>query len=457
MKFSKKIAIVNSPLFRDLSSINGDLEDSLPPIGLGYIATSLKDKGFTVFLIDSICHSISFPEILHRLESISPDYIATNIFSTNYLIVKELIESYSGNSKFIIGGIATRGLFNQIFNWDTKNHIDIVIGDGEIITPDIVSNLIKESPYKQIANRRVFLVDKNSVYFNANISTARLDRSFFTNEPVLNHFNQKEVSIITSRGCIYDCAFCGAARSQNKDQLIRYRSLDSIVGELNQIQEVFPDVMSIRILDDLFLKSTRNIEQAIQIFNNTSFNWRSMAHVRTFLNSDQSLIEDLKKCGCRELFIGIESGSRKILERINKKFTVENVYDSLEKIFKAKIDVKGYFIFGFPNENGPEMESTFKLAKNLKKIAELHRTEFRTSVFQFRPYHGTRLFSDLRTSYSEEELINTEPNFELTEMIGRMQYNFQGKNFSDVEPNVIHDYICRTNALNVPGKSSTAK
>lgn len=450
-----KILVLNSPLFRENQKQID--EDYLPPIGLGYILSGLKEINADVEFFDAVYHNTSLYNLKAMIASANIDYIATNIFSTNYLLVKELIESYTGNSKFIIGGLATRSLNNQIFDWKTKNHIDIVIGDGEIITPDIVSNQIKERPQIQTLNRRVFLVNKNSVYYNSNISNTKLDRSFFANEPILNHFNQKEVSIITSRGCIYDCAFCGAARSQNKDENIRYRSLDSIMGELKQIQKEFPDVMSIRILDDLFLKSTRNIEQAIQIFHNTKFYWRSMAHVRTFLNSDQSLIEDLKKFGCQELFIGIESGSSKILERINKKFTVENIYDSLEKIFKAKIDVKGYFIFGFPNESGNDMELTYKLANDLKKIAELHRSNFRTSVFQFRPYHGTKLYNDLLRSHSEEELINTEPNKELTEMIGRMQFNFQGKNFSEVESEVIHDYICRTNALNVPGKLSTAK
>ena len=448
-----KVLILNSPLFKEYYDETS--EDYLPPIGLGYILSNLKNHNIELKFYDAVFYNTSFHELLIKLESHSPDYIATNIFSTNYFIVKDLIESYKGPSKFIIGGLATRTLYKKIIHWKTQNHIDVVIGDGENIISDVITNQVKQKPLIQNQSRRIFLVDKSSQYYNTNISNDKLDRSFFPEEPSLNHYNQKETSIVTSRGCIYDCAFCGAARSQNKDLDIRYRSEESVVDELKQIQNEFPEVGSIRILDDLFLKSKNNIEQAIQIFNRFDFQWRSMAHVRTFLNIEQSLINDLKASGCQELFIGIESGSEKVLKMINKNFTVQNIYDSLANIFKANINVKGYFIYGFPNETVQDLEMTYKLATELKRISETYQTSFRTSVFQFRPYHGTQLYCNLLKEYSEEELFNTAPNKGLTEKIGRMQFNFHSKNFAKVDSETIHDYICRTNNLNVPGKLST--
>lgn len=440
------VVIINSPLFREKNDLYD--EDSLPPIGLGHIATILSNEGIDVKLIDAVHQRIPLADLIASLNALKPEFIASNIFTTNYELVKDLVEGINFKTNIIIGGLSTKQLYKDIIGWQTFNHIDIVTGDGELITLDIVKDTVTEPPVLVSENRRVFLVDGKSKYEVKDISNVPLDRSFFLNEPVVHPLGFNEANIVTSRGCIYNCAFCAAARSLNKDYSIREKTEVSINKELSEIKELYPLVSSIRVLDDLFLKSNTTIQKAINVFSNFDFQWRSMAHVMTFNNVDETIMAALKKSGCYELFIGIESGSPKILGEINKTKNVDTILTNLTKVFKAGINMKGYFIYGFPGETAADMEMTFQLANKLKKISEEYKTNFRTSVFQYRPYHGTQIYHDLEIKGKNLSVTPVLPNQGLSALVGRLQFNFHSGNYSNVESNVLHDYIYRTINLN---------
>jgi radical SAM superfamily enzyme YgiQ (UPF0313 family) len=382
------------------------------------------------------------------INEIKPDFLAINIFTTNYDLVKELIESLDTKTHIIIGGLATKELNHKIIEWKTLNQIDVVIGDGEQITLDIIKNSLKEDAVFSNQSRRVFKVSNGSVYYIKNISDVLLDRSFFKNEPTKNHAGLLEANIITGRGCIYNCSFCAAARMQNIDFPLRERTEDSIINELNSIKNIFPVVNSIRILDDLFLKTRNSLLRATNIFTRFNFHWRSMAHIKVFSEATQKEINALKESGCDELFIGMESGSPSILKTINKTDNIEQIVLNLSKIFKAKINVKGYFIYGFPDETEHDMVLTYELASEIKELSMKYGSNFRTSVFQFRPYHGTEIFNKLKEKNINIEIEQTIPNQDLSDLIGRNQFNFHRGNYSKVCLETIHDYICRTNNLN---------
>jgi len=441
-----KVVIINSPLFREKNDLYD--EDSLPPIGLGHIATILSNDGIDVKLIDAVYQRIPLADLIETLNSLKPDFVASNIFTTNYDLVKDLFEGINFKTNIIIGGLSTKHLYKDIIGWQTTNNIDVVTGDGELITLDIVKDSVTEPPVFSSGNRRVFLVDGKSKYEVKDISSIPLDRSFFLNEPVVHPLGFNEANIVTSRGCIYNCSFCAAARSLNKDYSIREKTEDSINKELSEIRALYPSVNSIRVLDDLFLKTNATVQKAINVFSNFNFQWRSMAHVMTFNNVDEKVMNALQKSGCFELFIGIESGSPKILGEINKTKNLDTILTNLTKVFKAGINMKGYFIYGFPGETAEDMELTFQLANELKKISEQYKTNFRTSVFQYRPYHGTQIYHDLEIKRKNLLVAPVLPNQDLSALVGRLQFNFHSGNYSNVESNVLHDYIYRTINLN---------
>lgn len=433
-----KILIINSPLFRESRLEN--CEDALPPLGLGYIATHLQNNGYDVELVDAISTNTSVEDLVKTANENKPQFIAINIFSTNYQIVKEIVTSIKIPVHFIIGGIATKALYERIHAWDTDNYIDVVFGDGEFITEAILTDNLSQPPNIAVSNRRYFIVDNASPYFIKDISALPLNRTFFKSEPLLNHHGHYEISIITSRGCIYDCAFCSAARSLNRTSAIRQRGKESIIKELHQISKQYSQVASIRVLDDLFLKNRKSIVDAIEIFSAFHFNWRSMAHIRTFCNIKKHLLIELKESGCTEIFIGIESGSKRILKMINKDRSNIDTKAIFRNIFMSGIGVKGYFILGFPSETENDFLETLELAKQLKNMAIGYDSTFRISVFQFRPYHGTKIYNDLASSKVAQS-SNIVENTGLTSLIGRSNFNFSSGIYSASNEKQLFKYI----------------
>jgi radical SAM superfamily enzyme YgiQ (UPF0313 family) len=159
-------------------------------------------------------------------------------------------------------------------------------------------------------------------------------------------------------------------------------------------------------------------------------------------------MNELKASGCYELFIGIESGSPKILGEINKTKNIDTIIRNLSKVFKAGINMKGYFIYGFPGETAEDMEMTFQLAVTLKEISISCGVNFRTSVFQYRPYHGTQIYHDLEIKGSNLKITHVQENQALSGLVGRLQFNFHSGNYSKVDDKQLHDYIYRTINLN---------
>lgn len=172
-----------------------------------------------------------------------------------------------------------------------------------------------------------------------------------------------------------------------------------------------------------------------------------MAHIRTFTNIELDYLTDLKKSGCTELFIGIESGSSRILKSMNKTTDIKLIKENLSKLFSAKINVKGYFIFGYPGETKHDAEKTYNLAIDLNKLSIKYGAKFRTSVFQFRPYYGTEIYEQLNKKQANSHKQQVTQNKELTKLIGREQFNFHTNNYSKISLDSIHDYICKTNMI----------
>lgn len=169
-----------------------------------------------------------------------------------------------------------------------------------------------------------------------------------------------------------------------------------------------------------------------------------MVHVLS-LTKSLECIKELKIGKCKELFMGIESGSETIRNKINKMGTVNEVIKVSEEILKNGIDLKGYFIYGFPNETEKDFRETYNLAAKLKEISQSSTGKFRTSVFQFRPYHGTQLYDEIIRNGGK--IDECKFNSIVSKSNGRSQFSFDSGNYSMESTDLLNQYILKTQRL----------
>ena len=421
-----EIIFLNSPIYINSTD---DGEDYLPPLGQGYIVSQLMKDGVRVELIDCVDERMGIDEVVQLINESTVPNVASNIFSVNFKIIKSIVEGVERKVNWFFGGKAVKYLWKSMLDWEWKgNKVVYTIGECDVLYTDLLLNTCKEAPFYEKENQMVYMIDKSSIYYPRKLDEYILDRELFKSRAILNHYGKWEQCLIGSRECMYNCAFCGGSRYANANTTVRTRSSESIIREVKEIIGLDHRIESIRILDDLFLTNRQNILQAIKIFNNFSnVNWRGMAHVKSLLNT-KDLFEKLRDSGCDELFIGIESGCSVIRERIHKDATVEEVIEVIKGLLEVGIDVKGYFVCGFPDETESQIMETVQLANKIKEIAQGVTGNFRATAFQFRPYHGTEMYDCL---YKEGKIIDGYQNVKNSS--SKMQYSFVAENYSDVD------------------------
>ena len=434
------VLIINSPLFREATCALD--EDYLPSIGLGILAQAARSRKIHVEFIDAIYQKQGVAEIVRAIEDGHCDAVGLNIFTVNQHLVREIVEKVNRKVTFILGGLSTRELLPAIRAWNTQNQVHVVFGDGEKVFPELV--LSKATVHRNIEFHEI---DKHSSYYVSDISGVFPARDVFANEPYRNMHGLMEACIVTSRGCIYNCAFCAAASSLNQSFTIREASVESVKADIGAIVISHPEVQCIRVLDDLYLKNKLSIGRATRTFGEFRLKWRAMAHVASIKQVSDDDLRKLQHSGCIELFVGIESGSPRVLRRIHKTSDTNLIREQMRRLFSAGINVKGYFIFGFPDETSDDMDATLRLALELQEDAIPTSAKFRTSVFQFRPYHGTELFHFIEKNGIGLGEKDARFDAELSESIGRPQYNFESGNYSLVPVDLLRNYIAQTARL----------
>jgi radical SAM superfamily enzyme YgiQ (UPF0313 family) len=440
------LLLVNSPLFE---TSGAQQEDSLPPLGLGYIATSTRNEGFDVALLDAVATDCGIAGVIGLISSSRPRLVGLNVFSTNLGLVEQIITAPL-NAHIIVGGPAVRALSDIVLGWETQNSITIIEGEAEYALPAFLKGTLEGQLWRGREDRRIIQITPDHP-LHPRVIDLPLDRQFFQNEPITDKdWNVREAHIIATRGCGHDCAFCGAARSVNPVP-VRFRSEADIRAELDHIRHSMPHTNGIRVIDDLFIRNRRAIEQACRLFRETGFKWRAMAHVNGLREASKTLYEEMLESGCLELFVGVESGNPGRRKMIGKPVEVQPTIDTVSNLLCSGIAVKAYFIFGFPGETKLEMEDTFAVAATMADVAARVGTRFRTSVFKFRPYHGTRIYNELVASGAN--LGRIEVDLPLTAANKRRQFSFMGDNYSSVDLETLNKFTRATQELRYEGKS----
>ena len=445
-----KITFINPPwYFEDKRAIR--LSQNL---GLGYLASYLEKHGHKVTIIDAlaegrnICKKVrikyqeflqvglSYQDILKRIPEDS-DYIGISApFTNNAPIVRELsyvIKSQLRDKLIILGGAYPSLLPGDALSED----IDFcIVGEGEIPLLEMLSGK-DPMTISGVVTCEDMPVSSGCADVIENLDTIPCPAreklpmdAYFGFSSARGKKTYRTVSLITSRGCPYDCAFCSVHYLNGYKW--RARTSANVIGEIEQLRKKYM-IEHIEFEDDnLILDKRRAIEifDGIKIMNKTKsgISWSTPNGIRID-NLDEELLVKIKKSNCSSITLAIESGDPLILEKMSKKLDLKKAEYIAESAVKLNMKVKVFFMLGYPGETEESFAKTLSLVNKLKKTG--------VSVFHFnitRAYPGTRLFDECRKKcyikygdnaiflgniLTEDNAIIT-PDFSITEIKRRM-------------------------------------
>jgi anaerobic magnesium-protoporphyrin IX monomethyl ester cyclase len=205
----------------------------------------------------------------------------------------------------------------------------------------------------------------------------------------MNRFGKKETSIITTRGCPFDCDFCSRPIFSRN---FRARSAENVVDELCEIARLGYDW--VWFSDDCFTLSTRRVLDVCKGIKdrNLDLKWECLSRVDTF-NVD--IASAMISAGCRRVFFGIESGDDGILREMRKQISVSDVRRGVGVAVKAGLEAAGFFIVGYPGEDDSTILKTVKFATELP----LDYVSFSLPY----PIPGTGLYNRVKDRMSEKD------------------------------------------------------
>ena len=191
----------------------------------------------------------------------------------------------------------------------------------------------------------------------------------------------KMVSVVSARGCPYKCGFCQPIEDNHFGKKLRRRSVDSLIAELLWLKETLhPECVMIH--DDTFLIQPQWIEEFIEKYPKVGLPFWAAGRADGIVKHPD-LVKRLVKVGWDLVSVGFESGSQKILDKMNKGTTAEQNLEAAKIIHSTGAKVYANYMIGLPWETKEDMQATAKMADTIK--AEMPSWAF------FTPYPGNDL------------------------------------------------------------------
>lgn len=399
---------INTVRSSEIKELQGQ-EGFYPPLGLQYLASYVaahSDHACEVLDadVDHVSHESLAETVSKRFE---PDVIGIHVSTFNMidaaLAAKQLKEAFP-NATIVVGG-------PQISHYPVESlhyaGFDVgVVGEGEEAFFELVQALDRKQDIRGIAGlvykddagvhlapERKFLRELDKLPFPVRPGYQR----YFTSLTQGTFFS----TMLTSRGCPFRCTYC----DQFGGRKYRIRSAENVLEELHELVE--RKITDISIIDDIFTIQRKRVLQLCKEIV------RAGIHIRFKVSSrvdtiDEEVMAALAEAGCDRIHYGIESGNQRVLDRMKKDITLDEVRKAVGLTRKYGVKSYGYFMLGAPDEKRSEMLDTIEFARNLG----LDYAQFSVTT----PYPGTDLYhqmvadgevSDFWLEYSK----NPRPDF----------------------------------------------
>lgn len=418
-----KVLLLNPPWILDKK--DQDFFRVTQPEGLGYISAVLKRAGHTVKLIDAaasgwhkkrtltdgrIYYGLTGDEIAGILGKFKPDLVGISIISSllknnGYSLAQDIKKRFP-SIKIVVGGphpsVTIRESLENPF-------IDFVVfGEGEITSLELVNQLSKKKPqFKNIKGLayksrgkiiinpiREFVKDLDALpfpdreqypmhdYFKA---SQKLLSSF-----ALSTYNKRWATVISSRGCPYNCIFCSIHLTMGK--IWRGRSAENVIDEIEFLINKYK-VQKIAFLDDNMTFDIKRMNRICDLIieKKLRFEWSTPNGIRAD-RLDKDLLTKMKKAGCVRIAVAPESGSQRVVYHlIGKALNLKKVTEIVKICRQIGLKVDCFFVMGLPGETKRDLSQTIRYARQLKKHGA---SGFNLAIAT--PFIGTRLYKVFR-------------------------------------------------------------
>ena len=336
------------------------------PLGLLCIATPLDLAGYRVKIIDQGFERKWKNILLSELEK-KPVCLGVSTKTgpqIRYAIEASSIAKQHGETPVVWGGVHPSLLPEQTLK---NQNIDIVVqGEGEETFFELVQALEQNRPLNSI--KGIWYKENGEIRKTEPRPFIDLNKRFFPSYHLvdltrysLKLFGIDHVWFSSSRGCPYRCGFCyntvfnkgtwrGLTAEKTLDGIKRIRREYSFRG--------------INLTDDLFFKDIERVKKILSGIVDKEIDVvvsKLDIHGHELSKIDDDFLGLLENAGCKSIIVGVESGSQRILNLINKNINISQVLEFNKRIRKFPIIPKYSFMMGFPTETKDDIQQTVSL------------------------------------------------------------------------------------------------
>lgn len=383
------------------------------PLGLLAIGSVLKRAGHQVKILDLRISNSPDEELSSVMKSFNPQVVGIGVMTIECkygFIDAAKVKELNPGVTIIFGGPHCSHEPRFILN---DPNVDLMVsGEGDLTITELIDALEQGRDIENIAG---IAYKKNGSYirtadrpvirdldkFDQEYDLINLGR-YFNFQSSMDFFpvfrNKRFLPLVTSRGCPFKCTYC----HDIFDKSIQYRSPKAVVDEIEYLINKY-GVREFHIVDDVFNVNMKRAKIVLDAIIQKNLN----IHI-SFPNGlradffDDELIDKMQRAGVYRMALGIESGSQRIQDMIQKDLDINIIYGVVEKLTRARMSVHGFFMLGFPSETRKEMEATIDFACDLG----LTTANFSLVI----PNPGT----DLRQTFIESRESNFEDFSEYT-------------------------------------------
>ncbi|MBD3378840.1 MAG: radical SAM protein [Candidatus Omnitrophica bacterium] len=363
---------------RTVVLIRPDLDKAYPfgklpaylPLGLGFIAGALKEQGFDIKVIDCYLDGIPPEKAAEEAAAFDPLFVGITVTIASVAsacsLSRELLRQ---GRKVVIGGPQV-----TVFPGKTMRDsgADIgVIGEGEITLPEIAESLLERR--KDLSGIKGIIYPDNGKFKTTPQREPVKDLDSLPFVPVelfpykryAQDCSELERSPLgwmsTSRGCPWDCSFCSNIYVWGRKY--RCMSPERVFREMKRLKKDF-GINALDFREDNFTVKRERVMELCDLIikDGLDIEWKCESRVDII---DEELLSKMKEAGCGAIYFGIESGTQRVLDFLNKGFKLEQAIKAMQACRKSGIRTVASVMLGVPSQTLEENYQTIRFIKKL--------------------------------------------------------------------------------------------